>query len=343
MHSLLAGSLVELVRPDGGLDLGDMGLVEQEHADAALPDTATYGLGKLSAQEPFMPVQVLPLLLVFQRELAQQCFRVDTDAHAGKLKRVVPHRVPDNQVSIQADVAVSARCGPVIIVRRAAAMGNAVSQWSPDANQEDRAVFLGELLLPGFRTQFGIPLLGILRVDEGDVFRKCGPAWRVVLAHEEFRPFEGLIDLGNGILQIRDGAVLGAHDLLPVPLVDVDGMDCVDIIVRPDGVHVGVDARANGEVEVSKFHTLPFRKALDNLHLLVAHVSDLETDRSFHAIQVVVDTGIAGNKQRARHTGESQLAGKFAFKRVLHKLDGTFRRLGIESGCIPLRKIRFHR
>ena len=37
--------------PDGGLDFTDVGFVEKEHAQTALPDAAAYGVGQFTVKE----------------------------------------------------------------------------------------------------------------------------------------------------------------------------------------------------------------------------------------------------------------------------------------------------
>ncbi len=80
-HAQLTAFLSHAVGPDRGLNLSDMGFMEQHHAETALTDTATNGKGQLIVQQLLMEIQFLALLLMFYLELAQQGFLIDTDTH----------------------------------------------------------------------------------------------------------------------------------------------------------------------------------------------------------------------------------------------------------------------
>ncbi len=51
---------------------------------------------------------------------------------------------------------------------------------------------------------------------------------------------ESAVDCPDGVLEVGECAVLLAYALLPVPLVDVERVDIVEVLEGTDCVHVGV-------------------------------------------------------------------------------------------------------
>ena len=158
-------------------------------------------------------------------------------------------------------------------------------------------------------------------MDESDLLRKFLRTCRIVFGNEECGPLDGFVDLGDhGLEEIQVPLVI-VHHPLPVPLVNVDGVDVVDVIVRTDGVHVGVKTRARCETVVCQGHALPFCKALHDLHRSIAHVAHGEADRPLDAVEVIVDTAVGTHEERGCDARKLQLTRKLALEGVLDELD----------------------
>ena len=68
----LAGVLV----PDGGLHFADVGLAQQQHAQAGLADAAADRQGELAFQQHLVERKLAALVAARQRQLTVQRFRV---------------------------------------------------------------------------------------------------------------------------------------------------------------------------------------------------------------------------------------------------------------------------
>ena len=115
--------------------------------------------------------------------------------------------------------------------------------------------------------------------------------------HRELRidGLHGALGVADGSDNVHDGRfevvqipVFRQNDLLPVPLVDIDGVEVIQfVLVTADGIHVGIQALARPEVVALESHALPLGKALHNLGSRVG-VQDIEGDRALITVEVVV-------------------------------------------------------
>lgn len=93
-----------------------MCLMEKEHAETGLSDTATDGLRELSIQQSLMPVEILSLFRITDLKLLKKGGSVYSDTHAGKLKVLPSYLIPDDDISVKAMVAIDSWSRPVVIV-----------------------------------------------------------------------------------------------------------------------------------------------------------------------------------------------------------------------------------
>ena len=96
--------------------------------------------------------------------------------------------------------------------------------------------------------QVGIHVENLLGVEEGQLLGQVGIA-RVLQLREQclgklLGADDHLPDLADDVLEEVEVALIGGHDPLPVPLIDVGGMVVVEEIVLAHGAHVGADALA---------------------------------------------------------------------------------------------------
>ena len=58
------------------------------------------------------------------------------------------------------------------------------------------------------------------------------------------------------------GSLLLGDDLLPVPLIDIDGMDIIGILITANRVHICIETFSNGETISTECHSLPLCKGM---------------------------------------------------------------------------------
>ena len=142
-------------------------------------------------------------------------------------------------------------------------------------------------------------------------------------------PQEGLIALGR------------RHDPLPVPLVHENGVDVVGDLIAPDGVHIGIEAFADGKAVGLQRLSLPLGQGVDDLHL-AAGFEHIEGNGTFHPVEVIVQAALRRDHDRRGNTGEVQCAGKLRFEEVLDELDGNLGIPQVQYGVVVFRDDQVH-
>ena len=93
---------------------------------------------------------------------------------------------------------------------------------------------------------------------ELNLLRQEGLQLRIGLTRQVLRTSNGGIDALYHVLQERQRTILLADDGLPVPLVDIQRVQIVQLLIGADGVHVGIDAVARLYLILGQRQTLPF-------------------------------------------------------------------------------------
>ena len=101
-------------------------------------------------------------------------------------------------------------------------------------------------------------------------------------------------------------------------------MEVVQFLVGTQGVHVGIDATARGNAQLSELQALPLREGVHDLGLLLVQAADRKADRALDAVQVIVDARSGQDRHRRRHAQERELGGEVVLEHVFHGLDGLF-------------------
>ena len=112
-------------------------------------------------------------------------------------------------------------------------------------------------------------------------------------------------------------------------------MDVVQLLISADRVHIGVQTVADGEAIALQGLTLPLSQGMDNLGILT-HRRHIKGNRALHAAEVIVQTGIFGNKQGSGHTLQIQRPGKFLLEHLLDMGNGPLGIVSIQSGLVAL-------
>ena len=310
-----------------------MGLAQEEHGHPGLADAAAHGQGQLPCQKHLVEGQLPAVVTAGQGELPVQALRVHPNAHGGQLQSPAAHAVPHQQVAVQI---------PVVIVGGAAVVGLSGAQLAANPNQEGGGMLLHKGVLPLLGRFVGIEILQLLGGDKGDFRgqnRQNGQLGE--------NGVEEALGLGQGphngpdrppqIVQIP---VLFGDNLLPVPLVHIGGVEAVQLLVPPDGVHIGIQALARVELIALEGQALPLGQGV-NHHGGIPHAVNVKGDGALHPVQIVVQSGGLGHEQGGGHPVEPQRAGQLVFKQALEQADGLLGLVNRQQGGIPLRQLNF--
>ena len=159
-------------------------------------------------------------------------------------------------------------------------MGLAGLQLASDLGDEHRAVLFGDLVLSLLRGKLGVHILKLLRGDEEYMLGQETVDELILLRYVYLGVVEGAVDVSYRALEVIKGAILLGDDLLPVPLVNVDGVDVIRLLVASYRAHIGIKALALFKAVAFKCHTLPLCKALHDLKALAGE--DIKANGALH-------------------------------------------------------------
>lgn len=101
-------------------------------------------------------------------------------------------------------------------------------------------------------------------------------------------------------------------------------MQFVADLVAAYRVHIGVESFAGFEAVFVKGEALPFRKGVHDFRYN-ARLLYVEVHRSFHAVEVIVQSAVAGDEKRRRNAREIEIAREQSFEIVFDEFDLYFR------------------
>ena len=262
------------------------------------------------------------------RKLPGQGLLIHSDAHGGDLQGTVQRIVPEEQVSVEL---------PVVVVRGPPVVRLSGTESSADLHDEGGTVLPHEQVLPLAGRPVRIEVFQFLRCDESDVgikpHRELGISGPHGLGRGADRPYDG----PDGQAEKVQIPVIPRDDLLPVPLVHVQGMHVVQFLVAADGVHIRVKALARIEIVPLQGQPFPFGQGMDHLGLAPAQSRHVESDGTLYAVQVVVQSGIAGNEQRRGYAFQIQFGGEFRLKSPAYVFDGALGVVLVKNRPVTLR------
>ena len=185
------------------------------------------------------------------RQLTVKAFRADTDAHRRDFKSTAKRFIPEKDITVQA---------PVVIVGCSAVVRFAALEGTADLHQENGSQLLGNGIFTLFRSQIGVTVLQLLGGDEGDIFfQRCMGAQLREDGPERF--LGGTDGVDNAAYRpaevFRRPFTLG-DDLFPVPLVDVQRMQIIQLLITADGVHIGVQPGSGFKTVIMQRLAFPF-------------------------------------------------------------------------------------
>ena len=244
-----------------------------------MADTAADGQRQLALQQHFVEGQLAALLAAALFQLVAHGDLVHTDAHGGDLKATLQHVVPHKDIAVE---------GPIVIVRGAAVVGLAGAlEVVADLHEEHGMVLLTNGVLPLSGGLIGPAVLQLLGGDEIDLPVQLG----VQAGESDLQGVIGLAygahDSANGLAQVVLVAVLPGDDLLPVPLIHIDGVGVIHFLIAADGIHVGEQALAHIELVFLQRQALPLSQRMDYLGVRT-NIGDVEGDGALDTVEVIV-------------------------------------------------------
>ena len=186
--------------------------------------------------------------------------------------------------------------------------------------------------------EVGIHILELLRGDKIYLVGQKLADNVIFLGYICLRMAQASVNGADGSLEGIDVALLGSYYLLPIPLVDKDGMDIIRILVAAYGVHVGIDTLAGLEAVVLEGAALPLCERLDYFNIAV-HILYVERHRALNAVQCIVESGIRAHEKRRGDAGQVELNCEIPLKEILDLLDSHLSLPDIKQGLISCRKI----
>ena len=149
--------------------------------------------------------------------------------------------------------------------------------------------------------QVGVHVFQLLGGDEADLPVKH----RTQLGIADVEPVIGIADgvhnrLDNELQEVQI-PIFPGNDLLPIPLVNVNGVDVVQLLIPANGVHVGVQAVAHGKMVPLQGQTLPFGQRMHHLGI-GPYGGNVKGHRPLVAVQVVIQAGAFCDEQGSGNT-----------------------------------------
>ena len=135
-----------------------MGFVEEKHAESALTDAASDGVGELAVEEHAVECERCFFGTTAQFKLVAQRLGAHAYAHRGDFKGDVEHMVPEEDVAVE---------GPVVVVRGASVVAVPAFESLADLHEEYRLMGAQEGGLPLAGGEVRIQVLQLLGGDEG--------------------------------------------------------------------------------------------------------------------------------------------------------------------------------
>ena len=210
----------------------------------------------------------------------------------------------------------------------------AIAQLGADTDNEDCTILLADGILALLGRKGGVALQKLLGVDKGNLLGQERLNLRVCLADMVLGTQNGAVDTLHNLLKILHRAALLGHNTFPVPLVNIQRVEVVQLLVGTNGVHIGDDTVAVIHLVLGERHSLPLGKGVYHLGLSLGHILDREGYGALPTTQVVVHTESLQYEERRCHTAQTQFGRDAAQEEILDYLDCYLGLLKAKRGFI---------
>ena len=304
-----------------------MGAAQHQHTQPGLADAAADGQRQLPVQQHLMEGKLPPLVAAGLGQLPVKRLGIYPDAHGRNLQSPAKGLVPEENIAVQI---------PVVVVRSPAVVGLSGAELAADLHDAGGFVLAHIGVFPlGAGGQLGVPVFQLLGGDEADLPAQFCAQLGVADVESVVGGADGLDDGPDNQLQEIQIPVFRGDDLLPVPLVNVDGVNVVQFLVPADGVHIGVQAVAHGEMIPLQSQPLPLGQGVHHLGI-GSYRGDVEGNGTLIAVQVVVQAGAFGDEQGSGDPLQIQRVGELLLEGGLDVGDGTLGVVGVQLGGVAL-------
>ena len=134
----------------------------------------------------------------------------------------------------------------------------AIRQFATNTYNKHSTVFLANSILALLGRFIRIHLQEFLCMDKRNLLGQERLNLRICLTGQVFRPTDSGIDALHHILQICHGALFLSYHSLPVPLVNIQRMQVVQLLVSSDSIHIRIDTISWFYFVFCQRQTLPF-------------------------------------------------------------------------------------
>ena len=200
-------------------------------------------------------------------------------------------------------------------------MSLSIRELASDSNHEHCLMFLYDSILPLLRRKVRIHLQQLFRMNEENILREHRLDLRELDVQFVFGNLYGFVYPADCLFKKCERPIFRRYDLLPVPLVHIDGMDVVQFLFRTKSIHIGIYSSSGRNAHLCKFHPLPFCKRMHNFRFASVHILDRERHRTLHSVKVVIQTCTAQDNHRCSNPEQGKLRGKVVLEHVLDCLD----------------------
>ena len=138
----------------------------------------------------------------------------------------------------------------------------------------------------------------------------------------------------HGFFQCFDIPFFFADDFFPVPLINKNRMNIIRHFIAANSIHVGIQTFPHGKTVFFECKTLPFGKRLHNLSRMGGIIFDIESNRTFNPVQIIIESGRGVYKKRCRNAKQIKACRQQILKKVFYGFDADLCIMQVQCGMI---------
>ena len=165
-------------------------------------------------------------------------------------------------------------------------------------------------------------------LDENDLLWQDRRNVAVCFVYPPFLTADHTVNSANDPLEEFEIAVFCADCPFPIPLIDINRMDVVQLLVGPNRIHVGVKAEAGRNAVSPELYPFPLGQRVYDLYVGSAQGRHRKSYGPFGPVQVVVDARPRADEKGCRHPTQVELFGEHRLERIFDLFDGLFHHFG---------------
>ena len=199
-----------------------------------------------------------------------------------------------------------------------------ITQLTTNTLYEYCAIFLADSILSLFRSHIRIHIKQILRMNKMNLFWQERLQLWIMLTGEIFSTADSSINATHHVFQEYQAAVFLLDHSLPIPLVNIQRVEIIEFFVSTNSIHIGIDAISRFYFIFSQCQSLPFCQRMNHFRFSISQIFDRESYRTFHSIEIIINTQTFQYEKRSSHTTQTKFCGKICLKELLNQFDSHF-------------------